>query len=70
MSIRNDIITVSDIPICYNLVNIDYEVSELNKAYNQDFGCYFILIDNGEYLSIYGCESNIPYLYKPVYKVL
>ncbi len=66
----NKINTVRDIPNNYILIDNDFDIQELNKQYNQDYGCYFALIGDGEYLALYGCESNVPYLYKSVYKVI
>jgi hypothetical protein len=65
----NKIKTVADIPDTYTLIMIDYDVNELNQQYDQDYGCYFALIEDGCFIDLYGCEGNIPYMYKAVYHV-
>ena len=42
----------------YILVNTDYDVNELNREYNQDYGCYFVLIGDGEYISMVSIPSR------------
>lgn len=66
----NTIKTVEDIGREYDLITFDLDVRNLNHEYGQDYGCYFAKICDGEYIELYGCESAIPYLWKPVYKVL
>ena len=60
---------VEDLPEDYALIDRDYDVDELNKEFNTDYGCFFVKVGEGEYTSVYGCEGNIPDLDKEVHKV-
>lgn len=64
---------VSDIPSEYELVTDSQDIKAIGESTwhdYSDYGCLFVLIENGEYASIYGCESNVPRLKNPAWKLL
>lgn len=58
---------VRDIPADYILVSDsqDIEATLESIGYDgdpSDYGCLFALVGDGDYIAVYGCESNVPYL--------
>lgn len=61
------ITTVRDIPDDYVLVtdSQDIEATLESIGYQgdtSDYGCLFVLVGDGDYIAVYGCESIVPYL--------
>jgi hypothetical protein len=72
------ITTVRDIPDSYTLVTDSQEIRYIleNIGYftdkysdDTDYGCLFVLVGDGDYDTIYGCEHSVPYLTYPVDKL-
>ena len=51
------------------LLDIDYEVAEMNEELGWGYGCYFVKCGDGEYEEVYGMYGSIPYLDNAVYKL-
>jgi hypothetical protein len=66
--------TVQDIPENYILVQDSQAVDCLKEYFPgiefDGYYCFFVLVEDGEYTSIYGCVSYIPYKERPVFKLL
>ena len=69
-NIANTVKTVEEMGREYDLITFDLDVRNLNHQYKQDYGCYFAKVSAGEFVELWGCESSVPYIWKPVYKVL
>lgn len=65
---------VHDITENYQLISnsqdIDYILENIGCDEKGEYGCLFVLVGEGEYESIYGCDSNIPYNDDLIYKLL
>lgn len=62
-------ITVRDIPKDENIMYIEnsQDIQAVKEHLGNpewfDYGCLFVEILDGDYGTIYGCESNVPYLH-------
>ena len=66
---------VKDIPQDFMFINNDIEVAELKSNLkglrDSSFNSFFVKIDSDcEYKSVFGMNGIVPYLEKPVYKIL
>lgn len=66
--------TVGDIPSEYQLITDSQDIKAIEestgiKGLRERYGCLFVTTDEGEYTSIYGCVSYVPWSMAYVYKV-
>lgn len=43
--------------------DVEAILEHLGDFENPGWGCLFVIVDNGDYLSVWGCESYVPYLH-------
>lgn len=60
---------VSEISERYTFVSDSQDVKIINDDCNTDFDAFFVLIHEGEYISIYGMYGIVPELNKRLYHV-
>jgi hypothetical protein len=58
---------VRDVPDDYILVSDSQDITATLESIGydgdpSDYGCLFVLVGDGDYVHVYGCESNVPYL--------
>lgn len=58
---------VSDIPDDYQLIDLSQDIKALCEHIGLDYdvygsGCFFVLINEGEYESVYYCDYSVPHL--------
>ena len=63
------------VPDEYHLIDLSQDIRALCDHLAIDYevysgGCFFVLIDEGEYESVYYCDHNIPHLSYNVERIL
>lgn len=71
----SDYDTVDQIPSDYLLITDSQDISTTLESIGYegdygDYGCLFVLVGDGDYDSVYGCESSVPRLGESVDKLL
>lgn len=55
------------------LVQDSQEIQSVSESIGvdlSDYGCLFVLIGEGEYAGVWGCENYVPYLDRPIDRIL
>lgn len=73
--IPGDIKTIADIPSDHQLIQDSQDITLILDTLGlaaDSYGCLFVKMDQTgtEYESVYACESNVPYVWKLVDKIL
>ncbi len=65
--------TVKQVPQDMQFISDSQDVTEINRHFgieSGEFDSYFVYVDGGDYVQVFGMEGIVPYLYKPVWLIV
>ena len=61
---------VRNLPKDCDLIQIDHANAEMRLTTTTDYDTFFVIVGDSDFLAIWGMYGIVPYLTKPVYRIV